>query len=398
MRQVYSCLFGSTSARGVAHVAHVAVLGLAMLSVACGSNDDDADASRGGQAASPQFLEASAYGDLVTIAPTFPFGVTRKHSVTGGVLAARWGNHDGPVITTSDFAAPASPLKVSRLTLPAEAVGPATRAELTSTLATDLPEERFWTTEGFVDLPFGSLSMVSYSSSPPVFAGELLFYSKDYDRVVSRAHVNGYYGGLGLVDGSTQRIVYTGLSKIASAPLTDSENALWATNICGESVAPTGSCTDSVKLFGWAGNSGPVTADADGNVFVAASLSSGAFTEVVYALTKAQALGSAPARQATALERAGQGTSSLATASKPGSGKGWIVTKGFDFDGPATTYARAYRSSGTEIVSDGEMVENAIAAVSPEASTSFFSDPQGHLWVAVESATASWLLELEPKP
>jgi hypothetical protein len=389
--QSYSCLFGLRS------VARIALLGVAMLTVACSGNDDNTDASGDRQTTGGQFLDAASYADVITISPSFPFGVTKKHAVTGGVLGAHWGNHGGPIVTTQDFVNPESPLKVSRLSMPTAATGEATRAELTSVLPTDVPAQRFWAADGFIDLPFGSLSMLSYSTSNAPFSGELFFYSKDYDRVVSRAHVNGYYGGVGVVDGATQRVLHTGLSGLSSTATAANESALYASNICGESVAPSDDCTASVKLFGWQGSSGPVTTDADGNVFVAAFVTGGAHSDAVYALAKAQAFSSTGARQATVADRDTGGTSSFAAVSKPGEGKGWLVAKGYDGDASAPAYARAYHSNGTEIVADGQVIESAISAPT-EASTSLFSDPQGHLWVAVETASASWLLELEQKP
>src|SRR6185503_918965 len=106
------------------------------------------------------------------------------------------------------------------------------------------------------DLPFGSLSMLAYSGSGEPFPGEVLFYTKDYDRVVARANVNGFYSGVGVTDGRTRRLVYSGLSSLRTSPSADKDSGLYASDVCNDSPAPSGSCPPSVKLFGWAGGSG----------------------------------------------------------------------------------------------------------------------------------------------
>lgn len=382
----YTCLFGRKA------IAHAMILAGTALLVAC--SDNTIDTTDDHQTAGGPFLDPASFAGIVTIAPSFPFGVKGKHAVNGGVLGARWGSHGGPVVTNHDFAAPSKPLKVSRLNVPTSTTSDATRTELTSVLPTNLPAQRFWSADGFVDLPFGSLSLMSYSTSGEPFSGELFFYSKDYDRVVSRAQVNGYYSGVGLTDGTTQRVVYSGLSGVGS---TANDCALYASNICGESLAPSGNCRPSTKLFSWSGSSGPVATDADGNVFVAAAVTGGAHSDAIYALAKPQAMSNGPTQQGTIADRDTQGTSSIAAVSKPGDNKGWIVAKGYDGEVNAPSWARAYHSTGTEIVADGQVIENAITSPA-DASTSLFSDSQGHLWVAVEAESGSWLLELEKRP
>jgi hypothetical protein len=344
------------------------------------------------------FLDDARVADLVTIAPTFPFGVTKRHAAAGPVLGARWGNHGGPLVTTRNFSAPASPLKVSRWTAPVGATDAANRTELASILAPNLPPSRFWGVDGFVDLPVGPFSMLAYSGSGEPFPGEVLFYTKDYDRVVARANVNGFYSGIGVTDGRTRRLVYSGLSGLRSAPTSDKDSALYASDVCNDSPVPSGSCAATVKLFGWSGSSGPIAADADGNVFVGAFVSGGAHSDAIYGVTRSQTFATAAVPKTTVAEADAGGTASLAAITKPGSNKGWVVAKGHDGEKASPAYARAYRSTGGAIVADGATVENAIAGTSPDASLSFFSDPAGLLWVAVELPDASWLLQLAPRP
>lgn len=382
-------------------VARALVAAFAPTSVACGGAEegDDpgaaaAEVNEGkGESA---FLDAERVVDLVTISPSFPFGVTRRHRAAGAVLGAHWGGHGGPLVTTMN----AGTLKAHRWTLPDGVTEAAKEALLPSVAVPNLPTPAFWGADGFVDLPFGSLSMHSYSSAAAHSAGELIFYSKDYDRVAGRARVNGFYSGVGVEGGGAKRIVYSGLSGLSSTASAQEESGLYASDVCGDSPAPSGSCAASVKLFGWQGFSGPVTSDADGNVFVAAFLSrpGGANRGAIYGLTKSQSLATSAQSEATLAERSAGGTASIAAVGKPGSQKGWIIAKGHDDKAAAPSYARAYHSNGNAIVADGAIVENVIAAASPDASLSFFSDPKGNLWVSVELPDASWLLELQPRP
>src|SRR5262249_19532738 len=138
---------------------------LASLSAACASNAEDVADGAGAEVSGPAFLDESSVADLVRISPSFPFGIVARHAASGPALDAHWGRHGGPLVTTQDFQHPGSPLKVERWTLPAGVTDAATRSELTGIVAPNLPAQTFWGVDGFVDLPFDSLSMHAYSSS-----------------------------------------------------------------------------------------------------------------------------------------------------------------------------------------------------------------------------------------
>lgn len=377
-----------------------AFLALSILAVACGgtvaSSADSASESE--VRTDPAFLDAAAYSSLLTINPAFPFGVTRKHVAAGAVLGARWGRHGGPIVTTQSFSSPTDPLKVNRWTLPPAPTAAALRTELSAVIAPNVPASHFWGVDGFVELPFGSLTMHAYSTGADNFPGEVLLYGGDYDRVLGRARVNGYYSGVGVTNGQANRLLYSGLSGLSAEPSSVQESGLYASDVCDAALVPTVACGSSVKLFGWSGYSGPVVADADGNVFVAAFVSGGTHSDAVYGLAKAQTFAGAPQAPATVAEGNSGGTGSLAAVSKPGSGTGWLIAKGYDGDNPAPAYARSYRSNGTSLQGNGSVVEQAIVSTSPSVSLSMFSDPSGHLWVAAEAFPDAWLFELQQKP
>jgi hypothetical protein len=387
-------------------VVGIAVLGIVAGAAAAGcaspSTDDDVGSGAGSAVSTGgAFLPAEQVADLVTIAPAFPFGVVARHAANGPALDARWGRHGGPLVTTQDLSHPGSPQKVARWTLPAGVTDAASRTDLTAVIAPNLPAQTFWGVDGFVDLPFDSLAMQAYSSTGDGFPGELLFYSQSYDAVVARAQTHGFYSGVGIADGSAKRIVYSGLSGLGPDAAVSQDSGLFGSDVCQGSPAPSGSCAASVKLFGWPGNSGPVTVDADGNVFVGAFVTSAAGeteTDTIYALSKTQSLAPAAQQAATLSQRKTGGTASIAAISTPGSQKGWVIAKGHDDKTAAPSYAVPYSSAGGQLTTLGAVVEQAVVGSSPDASLSFFADPKGHLWVAVELPSGSTFLEIAPRP
>jgi hypothetical protein len=155
-----------------------------------------------------------------------------------------------------------------------------------------------------------------------------------------------------------------------------------------------------VKLFDWGGDSGPVTIDADGNVFVAAfapPTSGAAASNPVYGISKAQSFSARPVQPAVLAREEAAGTASIAAVATAGTHKGWLVAKGFDGAMSAPAYAVPYRSTDAGIAADGEIVDAAIRAASVDVSLSFFSDEAGHLWIAAETSSGSTFLELTPR-
>ncbi len=383
----------------VARALSVALLALGTAASGCAANEavDDAEPSAAAIHGQRTFLEEGSFADLVRISPSFPFGVTARHAAAGPALGARWGAHGGPLVTTQNFSAPGSALKVQRYSLPSSPTEAVSKRELTSGIPSGLPRPAFWGADGFVDSPSGSLAMHAYTTSGGHFAGEAVFFSKDYDAVIGRAKVNGYYSGAFVLSGADTRLVYSGLSPLSTTSSATHESGLYASNVCEATPGAEGPCTATVKLFGWQGNSGPVTADADGNVFVAAFLTGSASSDPIYGITQAQSLSRTAVEPTLLAQKKTGGTASIAAVTTPGSGRGWILAKGHDGDQAAPSYAVSYRTTQQRVDVDGQLVEKAIVGASPDVSVSFFADGQGHLWVAVERGADSFFLELSPK-
>lgn len=360
--------------------------GLALSSVACSQvASDSSDAS---SSAESQMVDAST---LIAVSASLPFEVKRMHPATGRIFNARWGQHGGPIATLADDASSA-PI-VTRWWIPKSENAPAAQQPLLAAKPADLPantDSFFWNNDGFLDTADGAL--MAWSNSGANFTGELLQYSKNYENVVSRGWVNGYYSGASL---SATRLVYSGLSGItAQAAPETAECGLYASEISPTSIVPS---TPSTRLVKWQGSSGPVAVDNNGNVFVAAFVTGGAHSDAIYALGKNQALASEPQTAATVSEGDNGGTASLATASAPGATKGWVFAKGWDTSSAQPIYARAYSATPDAVATDGEVIADAIKPVLASSTLSVFGDPKGNLWVTVTAEAGAWLIELEPK-
>ncbi|MBX3229040.1 MAG: hypothetical protein KIT84_01780 [Labilithrix sp.] len=333
---------------------------------------------------------------LLTLDPSLPFEVTRVHVANGPVLGARWGSHNGPVTTTQNFQDPSAAPLVTRWFVPATVGAPMSQQPWSARTPEGLPTAAFWGADGFVDLPFGNVTLQGYTVTNEHSSGEVFLFSRNYDSVIARAHANGFYSGVGVTDGTKTRIVYSGLSGFTADPSTTSENALWASDVTASDLVPAGGST---KLFAWEGYSGPVSLDNGGNLFVAASRIDAEHKIAIYALTKGQTFASETTEPATIAEADTTGTASLAVASVPGSGTGWIFAKGYDTTtAPAPIYARAYTASADEIAGEGDVIAEAIKPASPNTSLSAFADPNGNLWVSVEiDNVGAWLVQLSPR-
>ncbi len=343
----------------------------------------------------PVFLPTTDYADAVKIDPSFPYGVVARIGVDGDVLGAHWGNHGGPMVSTSVYANQEAGSKpgVVRYTIPATATGTATKKELAFATASDLPRPFFYGPDGMVDLPFGNLAILTYTGSGAGFPGEGLVYSKDYDAVVSRAKSSGIYSAAGV---GTKSFVYSALSPFAATLPSTTDNGLYAAELCGTNkLAPEGACKPGAKLFGWAGNSGPVAVDTQGNAFVGASLDNG---DAIYAASAAEIQAVGAATRVELANKATGGTASIAAIGPEGAAPGFVVAKGYDGATPTAAYAQGYKAP---LAKDGALIDAAIAGGTATEAFSLFSSAQNDLWVAVELSAGTprkVFLQLRRKP
>ncbi|MBS2012850.1 MAG: hypothetical protein JST00_08190 [Deltaproteobacteria bacterium] len=362
--------------------------------------DVDGGAGQGDAAASadaaprPQaeLLPQSTYADLVTLDPSFPFGVASRHAADDGIVGSRWGRHGGPMVTKGAYGAQgASRPGVVAWAIAGGPTAPAVRTETPIAIASGLPATLFYGADGMVDLPFGGRSLLSYTGSGAAFPGEILLYSSGYDRVESRAKVNGFYSGVGVESAAGPLVVYSGLSVPSTTPTTTNDNGLYASPICDGNILAPSPCATPWRLFGWKGQSGPVAVDAMGNVFVGASLSSGSTSDAVLGIARAQLVVGSPATAATVAEVDTRGTASIAAVAPEGDAPGWLLGLGYD-DG-AQVYAASYRVSDASLTA-GTLAKGAISPATGVSGLSVFTDVDGDLWLAVTKGTSGAYLEL----
>lgn len=366
------------------------------------ANADAAVPSDGGavDAGPLPFLDPAAYATEVSLAATFPFGVVHRYTVATRATGAVWGRHGGPMISDS-FAVAGSPNAkrgVARVAIPASGTA-ATFTVATLADPSNVPAQRF-AGLGLFDLPTTPLSIDSYTASGAGFPGELLGYDVTLQNLTSRAKVNGFFDGVGVATAGGDSIVYAGLSPLSAAASSTSENALYVSKICNGALAPAGNCPAPRKLITWSGSSGPVAADADGNVFVAASYYGNTPSDVVYGAPRANldAVVAPIVGGTTGLtDSNASGVRQLAAAKPAGANKGWFVVKLPEYEGKTTAYAQAY-TAGSALAATGTKVNDAIAYGSKADAFSVFTDAAGNLWISVDVGTTGVLLELRPKP
>jgi hypothetical protein len=121
-------------------------------------------------------LDAAAFSNLVTVESAFPFCVTQVREADAEILGSRWGRRGGPMVTTGVYGGTGGP-KVVQWDVSGTATAAATSTEHTFAPASGLPGTFYYGADGMVDLPFGSLSLLSYTGSAAHYPGEALLYS-----------------------------------------------------------------------------------------------------------------------------------------------------------------------------------------------------------------------------
>ena len=310
-----------------------------------------------------------------------------RHEASADIVGSRWGRHGGPMVTLGVYGSTNAPA-VLQWTFPSDPNGKATVVPKTFTKASGIPTKFFYGADGMVDVPFGARSFLSYTGSGAAFPGEALFYDADYGTVTSRAKCNGFYSGAGLEGGI---LVFSALSGLSNTVTTTNDNGLYAAVLVNADLETA----TSRKLFGWTGNSGPVVADAHGNVFVGASLSGGTTSDALYAMTKAQ-VSAGEADHATIAAIDSGGTASIAAIAPSGAREGWAL--GIGFDPASDMYAAPYNEGTNAVVAGAAVVNPAISKTKTTAGLSAFTDDAGHPWLAVTTSTSGFYLELAPRP
>ncbi len=223
---------------------------------------------------------ASTTGSAVfTITDTSLCVVAAYTLPSGYVSSLTWGRHGGPLGFDS-FGSPA--VKLVRWAPPSGATG-----ALTSTTTTvnvpSLPSSTFYWDSQALDLPFYNWTAIAYAGTSAGYPGELVLASSSSTDLV-RYNVNGYFSesAVGLA-ASGGRLLYTGLSPLATSASTTNAGGLYAADRCGSATSSPRllpdtdtTCGAPLEVATWeSGSSGPIAADYKENVFAILSTFSG---------------------------------------------------------------------------------------------------------------------------
>lgn len=326
-------------------------------------------------------LDESAHASILTLSAS-TLCVTRVVTTNVAVASASpsWGTHGGPL--TSSSSQPGE-VELTRWALPSGSMGAATAAK-TTVKPSGLPTGMlFW--GGAVDVAALDGTLLSYTTSGGGFTGEVLLFSTDGASEKSRAHVNGFFSGL-VLGGATPRLVYTGLSTLASVAPAGTQNGLWAGDYCGGFVT---SCAPPAQVGAWGASSGPVVADGAGAVFVDQSTFGG--DHEIRGFT-ADELKTAKPGAGASMRKNANFVGSQAALRPSLTDDGWL----FVAESDATTFASlpvAAVRYAAGAPAAGATVSPAISAAKAGAQLTLFGDGSA-LWIAVDTATGGAFVEV----
>ncbi|MCS6898812.1 MAG: hypothetical protein RMJ98_03715 [Myxococcales bacterium] len=336
-------------------------------------------------------LPPDAYSKVLTLQASSPLCVTRVYktplSSFGFAFAATWGRHGGPLSTDTSSGA-----EVRRWQVPQDPQGAMTSEAPVKVKIDGLPEKIFFGPA--LDIPFQNWTLISYTGSSPEFAGEVIAMDSQLTEVKARNPVNGWFAATAL-PGATDRVVFTALSPVLTAPSNTSDNGLYYVEPCNATAILKAGCGASGKLGGWESNSGPVAVDEAGHLFAALSTFGG--NQQVRAFLPAQAAGSTLVEGLTILTNTDFSTSLAALGNPDGKG-GHLVVQSSD----STTFAAKPAQLFSYTVSNGKMSATALgeggfSAKAAGASPVVFSSGDGRLWVATDGEDGAYFVVLERK-
>lgn len=289
-----------------------------------------------------------------------------------------WGAHEGPLLVTQGPAD--GQVTLDRWTAPAGASGDFTIAS--STIDAQIPAGVFVGGEA-LDLRFRAGTALSYSGAFPDTNGELVI--ADGSSTSERYPVNALFSmavlpANGAVAGG--RVVYSGASPLGDAAL--GANGLYAADECAGALLPGGDpgCAAPSLIAAWGDASGPVVADAKGNVFVVMTSFAGDQTARGFASDKIFE-GSPPTEGDELFTLPGFGQS-LAAIAPDGDAPGIVAFQPSDpstFEALDVLQIRYSVKNGT-ITKEGEPTP-LLTFPAPNTATAMLTDPEGRLWVGL---------------
>ena len=298
------------------------------------------------------------------------------------LVVPRWGRHGGPLTIEQAYAngLPTDEVTLKRWALPAEPTGTAYVQEQIGPLSLGASESSPYLNPAAIDLPFNDWTIVAYDvfNQP---AGEA--FALDGSTIEQTFDVNGMFSAVGVSSGNTNRILHASGSPLAS-PGTDSKG-LYAAEICSGATA-----CNPVTVHEEGDVGGPLTLDADGNLFaVFPNLAN--TTQTVRGFSAAEVAPMATATAGNELATLAGSGIALAALAPGSSGEGIVLFQALDdsftLQDPV---AQRFTVSGDQVLPEGVPVTAFTMAVAGTEIT-LMSDDQDRLWVGVANGVDSSL-------
>jgi hypothetical protein len=284
-----------------------------------------------------------------------------------------WGRHQGP-LTSSLVTGATDEIHLQRWN-----ISGTTLAKTESVVAgvTQIPAMSFFGAQA-VDLPFGSLTAVSWSGQDFMHQGGFLFL--DATSVVGTHLATGVYGTAALGTAQSARLVYTGLSAVDGP--TNGTTALYAADFAN------GTLGTSQAIATWGEADGPVAVDTAGNVLAIDTKFSDSTQELRVFPAASIASGSPPTAGTTLLVTDGYGNALAAvapTAQKPGLAlfQPQLGANGTHGD----VLVVRWQTSGSTPVEAGH--EALLTLTTPDTLLTLMTDDQGRVWVGAPAQQGS---------
>jgi hypothetical protein len=363
---------------------------------------DGGDAAEAGDGAKPDAgspadcLPSTDLETVLTLQDTSKCVVAQYSVPMVGLNGLTWGRHGGPL--GIDGYADATKPTLLRFQIPGTTTGAANIAK-TVLAPTGLPTPTYWGSQA-VDLPFFGWTAIAYTGNGAGFPGELVMV--DGAGAFTRYDVNGLLS-MNAVGLSGGRLLYTGLSPLATSASSTNVGAFYAADSCGTATVsprllPNGdsSCKAPAQVATWqAGTSGPVTKDASENVF--AGLQTFGTSQEIRGFERSTIAHNAAPTAGNAVATIAGGGTELAADGKT------LFFQPMDFTSFAAqdVVAIDYTVDASAKKITGATPRSFLKLVKAGTSVSLIADAQGRLWVAVPKAgtgaTESWFFVLRDK-
>jgi hypothetical protein len=300
-----------------------------------------------------------------------------------GFQAPTWGSHGGPLVVQA--AATGTGVTLERWTAPTGSTG--TMTVQTTPVAAALPPTTFLSAQA-IDLPFFGWTAISWTNPFPDSTG--LFEMIANGAISTTYAANGPYSVAAVPAASSLgRLFFSGLSPLGVAPT--STAGLYEADACSSPAQALGTgtgCAPSAVVAAWGENSGPVSADSNGDVFAVMTSTTNSNQEARGFLASSVARGSTATAGVTLFTMAGF-AGSLAALSPSETNPGLVVFQPFSssFD-ELDVIEQKFTTSGS-LMGMGTPTPFLTVPSGQSQGLSFLVDGSQRLWVAASGASST---------